>query len=80
MENFTKISEKIKVLKEARQILDEEYKQSEFHKKKEANPQDSVPPAPEDEEALKLLGAIHQVDVHIKKLQDEQLTILKKNE
>jgi hypothetical protein len=80
MEKFTEISEKIKVLKEARQILNEEYQHSEFHKKKEENPQDSVPPAPEDEEAIKLLGAIHQVDVHIKKLQDEQLSILKKNE
>ena len=80
MEGLTQISGKIKVLKEARQILNDEYQQSEFHKKKEANPQDSVPPAPEDEEAIKLLGAIHQVDFYIKKLQDEQFSILKKNE
>ncbi len=80
MKKFTEISEKIKVLKEARSILSEEYQQSDFHKKKEANPRESVPPAPEDEEAIKLLGAIHQMDLHIKKLQDEQLSILKKNE
>ncbi len=80
MKKITEISEKIKVLKEARHILNQEYQQSEFHKKKEANPRESAPPAPEDEEAIKLLGAIHQVDVHIKKLQDEQFSILKKNE
>ena len=80
MKKLTEINEKIKVLKEARQILNEEYQQSDFHKKKEANPHESVPPAPQDEEAIKLLGAIHQVDLHIKKLQDEQFSILKKNE
>jgi len=80
MKNFTEVSEKIKVLKEARQILNEEYQQSEFHKKKEASPGGSVPSAPEDEETIKLLGAIHQVDFYIKKLQEEQLSILKKNE
>lgn len=80
MEKLTEIGEKIKVLKEARQILNDEYQQSNFHKKKEANPQDSVPPEPEDEEVLKLLSAIHQVDFYIKKLQDEQFSILKKNE
>jgi len=80
MEKFTEISEKIKTLKQAREILQNEYSQTEFHKKKEANPHELVPPAPEDEDILKLLGAIHQIDVYIKKLQDEQLTILKKNE
>jgi len=80
MKKLTEINEKIKVLKEARQILNEEYQQSDFHKKKEANPQESAPSEPEDEEAIKLLGAIHQVDLHIKKLQDEQFSILKKNE
>ena len=79
MEKLTQISEKIKILKEARQILNDEYQQSEFHKKKEANPGETVPPSPKDEEAIKLLGAIHQVDFYIKKLQDEQFSILKKN-
>ena len=34
MEELSKLSEKIKILKEARNILHEEYIQSEFHKKK----------------------------------------------
>jgi len=80
MKEFGKLGEKIKVLKDARDILHNEYTQSEFHKKKEANPQDIVPPSPKDEEIYKLLTAIQQLDVHIKKLQDEQYQILKKNE
>ena len=80
MKEFGKLGEKIKVLKDARDILHTEYTQSEFHKKKEANPQDIVPPSPKDEEIYKLLTAIQQLDVHIKKLQDEQYQILKKNE
>ena len=77
MKKITEISEKIKVLKEARQILDDEYQQSDFHKKKEANPHELVPSSPNDEEVYKLLTAIQQLDVHIKKLQDEQFKILK---
>jgi hypothetical protein len=80
MEKFTQISQKIKSLKDAREILHNEYEQSEFHKKKEANPQDLVPPSPKDEEIYKLLTAIQQLDVYIKKLQDEQLKILKEKE
>ena len=80
MEKFGEINEKIKALKNARDILQNEYQQSEFHKKKEANPQDMVPPSPDDEGIYKLLTAIQQLDVYIKKLQDEQFQILKKNE
>lgn len=77
MEKFSELTEKIKKLKDARQILNEEYQKSDFHKKKEANPQDMVPSSPEDEETIKLLSAIHQIDSYIKKLQDEQLKVLK---
>ena len=48
MEEFGKLGDKIKVLKDARNILHNEYTQSEFHKNKEANPQDMVPPSPKD--------------------------------
>jgi hypothetical protein len=80
MEKFSKLSDKIKTLKDAREILHNEYTQSEFHKKKEANPQDIVPPSPQDEGIYKLLTAIQQLDRYIKKLQDEQYQILKENE
>lgn len=80
MERFGELGEKIKTLKDARDILQNEYTQSEFHKKKEASPQNTVPPSPEDEEIYKLLTAIQQLDVYIKKLQDEQFQILKENE
>lgn len=78
MEKISEITEKIKTLKQAREILQNEYKQSEFHKKKEASSQDLVPPSPEDKEIYKLLTAIQQLDFYIKKLQDEQFEILKK--
>jgi hypothetical protein len=80
MEKFSELNEKIKTLKDAREILQNEYKKSEFHKKKEANPQDLVPPSPEDGEIYKLLTAIQQLDVYIKKLQDKQFKILRENE
>jgi hypothetical protein len=79
MEKFSELNEKIKTLKDAREILQNEYKKSEFHKKKEANPQDIVPPSPEDGEIYKLLTAIQQLDVYIKKLQDKQFKIIKEN-
>ncbi len=78
MEKISELTEKIKTLKKAREILQDEYKQSEFHKKKEASPQDIVPPSPEDKEIYKLLTAIQQLDFFIKKLQDEQFEMLKK--
>jgi len=77
MENLTELNEKIKTLKNAREILHSEYTQSEFHKKKEAHPHEIVPPSPEDEEIYKLLTAIQQIDLHIKKLQEKQFKILK---
>ena len=80
MEKFSELGEKIKTLKDAREILHNKYTQSEFHKKKEASPQDTVPPSPEDEEIYKLLTVIQQLDVYIKKLQYEQFQILKENE
>jgi curved DNA-binding protein CbpA len=78
MEKISELTEKIKILKQAREILKDEYKQSEFHKKKEASPQDLVPPSPEDKEIYRLLTAIQQLDFYIKKLQDEQFELLKK--
>lgn len=78
MEKISELTEKIKTLKQAREILKDEYKQSEFHKKKEASPQDQVPPSPEDKEIYRLLTAIQQLDFYIKKLQDEQFELLKK--
>lgn len=80
MNKLTEITEKIKTLKDAREILYTEYTKSDFHKKKEAHPHELVPPSPEDEEIYKLLTAIQQLDVHIKKLQDEQFELLKKEE
>jgi len=77
MEKFTDLSERIKHLKNAREILNEEYKQTDFHEKKVANPRTSVPPSPEDEEAIRLLTTIQRIDHYIKKYQDEQLKILK---
>lgn len=80
MERFGELTEKIKALKNARKVLHNEYQKSEFHKKKEANPQDMVPSSPKDQEIYKLLTAIQQLDFYIKKLQDEQYSILKENE
>ena len=80
MNKFAKLSEKIKILKDARNILHEEYSQTEFHKKKEAHPHETVPPSPEDEGIYKLLTAIQQLDVYIKKLQDKQFQLLKEKE
>jgi len=80
MENITEISEKIKTLKQAREILHSEYTKTDFHKKKEASPHETFPPSPEDEEIFKLLGAIHQINFYIKKLQDEQFLIIKQKE
>jgi hypothetical protein len=80
MESIGKLGDKIKALKTARDILHEEYSQSEFHKKKEASPDDIVPSSPEDEEIFKLLTAIRQIDLQVKKLQDEQFELLKKQD
>jgi hypothetical protein len=78
MVKLGELTDKIKILKDARNILQNEYQQSEFHKKKEANPQDIVPPSPDDKDIYKLLTAIQQLEFYIKKLQDEQFEVLKK--
>lgn len=80
MSKITELNNKIKNLKNAREILYEEYTKTDFHKKREAQPQESVPPSPEDKEILKLLTAIQQIDFYIKKFQDEQFSTLKDNE
>lgn len=77
MPELQEITDKIKILKDARNILDEEYKKTEFHKKKEEHPQSTVPSDPEDEEIYKLLTAIRQIEQYIKKYQDEQFVLIK---
>ncbi len=80
MDNLHDINEKIKHLKISRDILQTEYSNSEFHRKKEEHPDSSIPAKPEDEEIYKLLTAIQQLDLYIKKFQDEQFDLIKKNE
>ncbi len=80
MENLENVRTKIKTLKDAREILHEEYSKSDFHKKKESHPHSTVPSDPEDEEAIKLLTAINQLDSYVKKFQDEQFELIKKEE
>lgn len=80
MEEFGEIGGKIKILKNARDILQNEYSQTEFHKKKEAHPHSTVPSSPEDEEIYKLLTTIRQLDFYVKKLQGEQFELLKKQD
>lgn len=77
MDKISNINEKIKILKNAKEILHNEYINSDLHKKKEAHPHEIIPSSPEDEETYKLLAAINQLEVYIKKLQDEQFKILK---
>jgi len=77
MTTLQELNEKIKILKQARDILQKEYTKTDFHKKKEAHPHSTVPPSPEDEEIYKLLNAIHQLEVFVKKLQDEQFDLMK---
>jgi hypothetical protein len=78
MPELQEITEKIKILKDARNILDEEYQKTDFHKKKVEHPQSSVPSDPEDEDIYKLLTAIRQIEKMINKFQDEQFTLIKK--
>lgn len=78
MTSLNEINEKIKHLKNSRDILQSEYSKSEFHKKKEEHPDSSTPAEPEDEEIYKLLTAIQQLDFYIKKFQDEQFNLIKK--
>ena len=80
MGRLQEISEQISVLKEARDILKKYYAESDFHKKKETHTHEVVPPSPHDEEIYKLLTAIQQLDHFVKKLQEEQFELLKKQE
>jgi len=78
MNELSKITEQIKILISARDILRERYTESDFHKKKEIHPHSTIPPSPEDEEVYKLLNAIQQLDKWVKILQSEQFELLKK--
>ena len=80
MTNISELSEKIKILKSAKDILHQEYSQTEFHKVKEEHPNSATPPTPKDEEIYKLLTAIQQLESYIKKLQDEQFNLIKKED
>ena len=80
MRKLTEINDKIRILKRARIILQEEYESTEFHKKKEADPESTVPSEPEDEEIYKLLTAIQQLDNYIKRYQDDQFEFIKEQE
>lgn len=75
-----KLSEDIKVLKNARDILKQKYTASDFHKKREGEAHEAIPPSPEDEEIYKLLNAIQHIEKCIKEIQDEQFKLLKKEE
>jgi len=77
MTELNEITEQIKTLKSARDILRERYENSEFHKTKEKHPHSAVPSSPEDEDIYKLLTAIQQLDKYVKELQDEQFALLK---
>ena len=80
MDQFQELSEQIKILKTAREILKKKYDASEFHKKKEKFPQTPIPPTPQDGEIYKLLTAIQQLDKYIKEMQDEQFKVLRDEE
>lgn len=79
MNNLDELNNKIKALKNAKDILQYEYSQSDFHKKKEANPHSISSPKPQDKEILKLLTAIQQLENYIKKYQDQQFFLLKQH-
>ena len=78
MTRLNEVAEQIKVLKQAHDILRQQYEETDFHKEKEKHPHSAVPPSPKDEEIYKLLTAIQQLDCYVKKLQDEQFKLFKK--
>ena len=80
MSRLNEISDQIKILKSARDILKDQYSESDYHKMKERYPHSPTPTTPEDEEIYKLLTAIQQLDQYVKKLQEEQFELLKKQE
>jgi hypothetical protein len=65
-------------LKHARNILQNRYEDSELHQKMEISPHSPVDATPKDEEILRLLTAIQQLDKYVKELQEEQFEIIKK--
>lgn len=79
-QSLSDITEKIKKLKSAREILNNEYINTDFHKKREEHPNSTVPTTPEDEEIYKLLTAIQQIDKFIKEFQDQQFLLIKKQD
>ena len=80
MSRITSITDDIKTLKRARDLLRGRYERTEYHQKREIQPHSAVPPEPEDEEILKLLTAIQQLEHYIKELQNEQFSLLKEQE
>jgi hypothetical protein len=79
-DSLTEITEKIKILKQAKDILSYEYSKTEYHKKKEDNPHSTVPPSPEDEEIYRLLIALRQIENYIKKFQEQQFDLIRLQE
>ena len=79
-ETIQMVNEKIGILKDAIQILDEEYKKTDFHRKKEENPNSAVASNPDDEDAVKLLSAIRQLERYVIFFQDQQFSIIKQQD
>ncbi len=79
-ETIQTVNDKIRILKQAKEILHEEYQKTDFHKKREANPDSTVPSSPDDEEAINLLTAISKIEEYIKKFKDDQFILLKQQE
>jgi len=80
MSRLNEVTGHIKILKDAKDILKDQYSKSEFHRQKEKNPHSAVPPLPEDEEIYKLLNAIQQLEKFVKELQEEQFELLREQE
>ena len=80
MKSLSELGKKIKTLKIAREILQQEYSQTEFHKKKVDHPHSTTPATPEDEDIYKLLTALQQLELYIKKFQDEQFRLIKEED
>jgi hypothetical protein len=78
MSSLDEITDQIKTLKQARNLLQQRYEDSELHQKMEIAPHSPVTSTPKDEEILKLLTAIQQLDKYVKELQEEQFEIIKK--
>jgi hypothetical protein len=79
VDSLSELNEKIKTLKQTKDILTAEYSKTEFHKKKEAHSHSTIPASPDDEEIYKLLTAIRQIETYIKKFQDQQFEMIKQS-